>query len=73
MTIIDMETAKAALRSAIAAKDEEVHLRTIANEAMTLMPLDYADTLKVLAHMRFLAQWRHGVPPHAGNGDADGL
>lgn len=38
-------------------KDE--HIRGIASELFAHMPLDYHDTLKVLEHLRFLAEWRH--------------
>jgi hypothetical protein len=37
-------------------KDE--HLRAAAAEAFAHMPLDYHDTLKVLEHLRDLADWR---------------
>jgi len=60
MAIIDMDAARAALKSALTSKDDERELRAIANDVMTLMPIDHDAALRVLEHVRFLIAWRNG-------------
>jgi hypothetical protein len=48
-------------------KDKAIHIRGIAAELFSHMPLDYPDTLQVLEHLRRLADWREcGATPLCG-------